>query len=192
MDTMQSRSETENRHNPYRADASDRVLVVLDVRNITCFQSSNYTNTEIDYAKLLSDVIRGRKCVAAIAADGLKTDFRGRDENRIFHRELIAAGFRLDLVEPSNNKGKQEGVDVEIALTAQEYAMRNLVDVVELITGDGDFGVLVKRIQSYGVLVDVVSFFKNLSHSLSDRADSVSLLDDLAAIRMRPKIREAV
>jgi len=192
VDTMQSRMEIENRYNPYKASADDRVLVVLDVRNITCCQSNNYTNTKIDYAKLLSDVIRGRKCVAAIAVDGLKTDFHGKDENRIFHRELKAAGFRVDLVESSNNKGKQEGVDVEIALTAQDYAIRNQVDVVELITGDGDFGVLVKRLQNYGVLVDVVSFFVNLSYSLKDKADSVSLLDDLTTIRMLPRSQEVI
>ena len=183
--------EIKSRFNPYRVDPDDRVLVVLDVRNITCCQSNNYTNTRIDYTKLLADVIKGRKCIGAIAVDGLKTDFRGRDEDRVFHKELENSGFRVELVESSNNKGKQEGVDVAIALIAQEYAFRNQVDVVELITGDGDFGVLVKRIQSYGVLVDVVSFFKNLSNSLKNKADSVSLLDDLAAIRMLPKSQEA-
>ncbi len=101
------------------------------------------------------------------------------------------SGFNLILVPPSNNKGKQEGVDVEIALIAQRFALLGKCDVVELITGDGDFGILVKELQALGTMVNVTSFYRSLSYSLSDQADSITFLDDVTAVRMHPKLREA-
>ena len=75
----------------------------------------------------------------SVAVDGVFYDGKGRDMSRFFHDELRRSGFRVDLVEATNGCGKQEGVGIEIALTAYDYAGR--CDVVELITGDGDFSV---------------------------------------------------
>ena len=184
--------ETNSRVSPYRADEDDRVVAILDVRNVTCRQGSDYSNTNIDYAKLLANTIGGRKCVKAIAVDGLQTDDKGRDTSRLFHAELRRAGFSIELVPASNNKGKQDGVDVKIALIAQRYALLQKCDVVELMTGDGDFSVLVKELQGLGVLVNITSFHRNLSYALRDQADSVTILDDVPVIRMKPKAQEAM
>ena len=187
MNSTDDSLDVKRRVNPCPNTADDTVLVILDVRNITCRQSTDYTNTVIDYSKLLSDVIGDGRCVKAVAVDGIQYDDRKRDVCKSFHKYLWNCGFSLDLVEASNNKGKQEGVDIEIALVAQRYALLGKCDVVELITGDGDFGVLVKALQSLGVRVNVTSFHRNLSYSLKDRADSVTILDDEAVIKMQPK-----
>ena len=85
--------------NPYRNTENDRVLVVLDVRNITARQNQDYCNARIDYGKLLTDTVDGRILIGAIAVDSLIEDSDGRDSARIFHRELKNSGFRLDLPE---------------------------------------------------------------------------------------------
>ena len=190
MNTIEDKNMLNNRVSPYRADEDDRVMVILDVRNFTYRQSLDYCNSAVDLRKFLDDRIGGRKCVKAVAVDGLVLDDCGRDTSRLFHSELRNAGFAVELVPASNNKGKQEGVDVLIALIAQRYALLGKVDVVELITGDGDFGVLVKELQGLGVLVNVTSFYRSLSYSLRDQADSVTILDDVPAIRMMPKAQE--
>ena len=190
MNTMEDKIMINNRASPYRADENDRVMVILDVRNYTYRQSLDYCNSMVDLRKLLSDRIGGRKCIKAVAVDGILLDDCGRDTSRLFHSELRSAGFSVELVPASNNKGKQEGVDVMIALIAQRYALLGKVDVVELITGDGDFGVLVKELQGLGVLVNITSFYRSLSYSLRDQADSVTILDDVPAIKMMPKAQE--
>ena len=177
----------EYKNNPYREDPTDRVLVILDVRNITARLNQDYCNSSIDFGKLLSDTINGRKCVGAFAVDSILTDSDGKDSARIFHRELRNSGFRTVLIPPSNNKGKQEGVDVKIAMIAQKHVLRNVCDVVELITGDGDFTVLVQDLQEEGARVFVTSYCKSLSYSLKDEADRVRILDDSPVIRMYPK-----
>ena len=175
-----------------RCDPAEKVVMVMDVRNIVCRQNLEYTNTKIDYAKLKRDVLNGRKEVVSIAVDAVRYDSRGKDSNKIFHDELRRAGFRVELVEASNNKGKQDGADVKIAALAVKYAVMEKCDTVELITGDGDFTVLAEELQSLCVNVGVRSLWGNLSHSLSDQADEVHILDNHPLIRMSPKIAEMV
>ncbi len=175
-----------------RCDPAEKVVIVMDVRNIVCRQNLEYTNTKIDYAKLRKDILNGRKDVAAIAVDAAKIDSRGKDANRIFHDELRRAGFRVILVEASNNRGKQDGADVMVAIQAMKYAIMEKCDTVELITGDGDFTVLVEELQGFCVNVAVRALFGNLSYALSDQADEIHLLDSHPLVRMSPKTAEVM
>ncbi len=158
VDTIDDSLNRKKEDSLYKGNPEDRVVVILDVRNITCRQSTEYSNTCMDYSKLLIDTVDGRKCTVAIAVDGVAYDEKGRDVCRIFHSELKKSGFRVELVPASNNKGKQEGVDVKIALLAQKYSLLNKCDIIELITGDGDFTVLVQDLQAEGVRVNITSF----------------------------------
>lgn len=187
MNTIDNSLNKTGEGSPYRENPGDRVVVILDVRNITCRQSMEYSNTCMDYSKLLRDTVGNRQCTVAIAVDGVTYDEKGRDVYRIFHSELKKSGFRVELIAASNNKGKQEGVDVKIALLAQKYALLNRCDIVELITGDGDFTVLVQDLQAEGVRVNVTSFSANLSYSLKDRADEVRILDYIPLVKMEQK-----
>jgi len=71
MNMIDNSLEIETRVCPYRNDESDRVALILDVRNVT---SKIGTNTKVDFAKILKDTIGNRKCVAAIAVDGVQYD----------------------------------------------------------------------------------------------------------------------
>ncbi len=171
--------------------SGERTVVILDVRNVVCRQSQEYSNTVIEYRKLLEDIVRGRDCVAAFAVDGVTYE-DGKDVCRIFHEDLEKAGFKTVLVPASNNKGKQEGVDIKIALIAQRFALLGDCDTVELITGDGDFGTLVEELKGEGVTVGITSFKANLSYSLKGMADNVSMLDTMPIIRMRADATKGV
>ena len=167
----------------------DRVLVALDVKNLVCGQSQVYSNTTIDYRKLLNDVLGGRRCVMAVAVDGVFYDERGRDISRTFHDELRRSGFSVDLVEATNGHGKQDGVDIEISLMV--YNLADRCDVVELITGDGDYTVLIKWLHTKGVRVNVTSMRGNLSDRLGCSADGVKIADRMPLVRMRARDMEA-
>ncbi|GEM_PF-2663821 len=171
-------------YSPYKSDPSDRVAVFLDVRNVTKRLYDDYRGIDFDFRKLLMDVIGDRKCVLALAVDGTfhEDDTWGTKMQCM----LKESGFRLDLVPASNSAGKQEGTDVELALKAQKYALNHWCDHIVLITGDGDFSVLVKELQEEGMLVSVVSFNENLSGRLKRKADTVTLLEDMTLVRMKP------
>ena len=61
---------------------------------------------------------------------------------------------------------------------------------MELITGDGDFTVLVQDLQAEGVRVNVTSFSANLSYSLKDKVDEVRILDNMPLVKMEQKTIE--
>ena len=165
-------------------DFSARKIVIFDVRNITGVQNSRYSNTTIDYVKLLDEILDGGVFVDAVAVDGLVLDEKGGDASRIFHDELRRSGFTVELVPSTNGKGKQDGVDVKIALVAQRYVILGKCDVVELVSGDGDFTALVEELQSMGARVNVTSFGCSLSDALRLSADGVKILDAVPLVRM--------
>ncbi len=171
---------------------SIRAAAILDVRNVVCRQSQEYTNTALEYAMMLKEIMRGKECVAVFAVDGVTYDENGNDKCRIFHEELEKAGFTVILVPASNNKGKQEGVDVKIALLAQRLVLKGQCGLIELISGDGDFGELVKDLKEEGAEVNITSFRDNLSYTLKAMADHVRIIDTMPLIRMRNEFATGV
>lgn len=77
------------------------------------------------------------------------------------------------------NDGKRKGDwDVGIAVDAMQLA--NKVDVITLVTGDGDFESLVHYLQWHGVKVEVMAFQKRVSHELLRSIDEfIPITDDL-------------
>ena len=169
---------------PYESRSYNKVLVVMDVPNIIARMNRDYPGRDLDYRKLLIDIVGSRDCVAAIAIDGSYSD----DEER--HTRIQCAisdsGFRVEVVHATNNYGKQDGTDVKLALTAFKYVFARKCDRVVLITGDGDFSVLVDELHEQGAVVEVMSFDESLSNCLKRKADKVSIIDDMPLARMKP------
>ncbi len=174
---------------PYSHNPADKVVIFLDVRNITTTLRELHLDNDFDFRKLLMDNIDGRNLVAAIAVDGKHESL---DYATRFQCRLRESGFRLDLVSVTNSFGKQEGTDVQLALLAQRYAIKHMCDHIVLITGDGDFSVLVDSLHDEGMVVEVVSFKDNLSGSLRRKADEVRTIDQMPLVRMRPVDLEEV
>jgi uncharacterized LabA/DUF88 family protein len=176
-------ADRDARFTPYRNDRDDRVAVFMDVRNVYAVLSNKGIEADFDFRKLLVDVLNGRRCVAAVAVD---SNFHDDDERATrFQCHLKDCGFRLNLVSATNSLGKQEGTDVELALSAYKYAIKDACDTVAIVSGDGDFSVLVRRLQEEAKVVEVFSFDETLSRSLSRKADRVQSIDTMPLIRMR-------
>ena len=74
--------------------------------------------------------------------------------------------------------------DMEMALDILDMAPK--LDVVVLVSGDGDFTSLVRRVKSMGPRVEVVAFPRNTAKSLLEAADRFHPLDRRAMIRIEP------
>jgi uncharacterized LabA/DUF88 family protein len=75
--------------------------------------------------------------------------------------------------------------DMELALDILDAAPR--LDVVVLVSGDGDFTSLVKRVKSIGPRVEVIAFPRNTAKSLIGAADHFQPLDRKFMIYTRSK-----
>ena len=74
--------------------------------------------------------------------------------------------------------------DMELALDILDAAPQ--LDVVVLVSGDGDFTSLVKRVKSMGPRVEVIAFPRNTAKSLLQAADHFEPLDRKFMIYSRP------
>ena len=118
------------------------VSIFLDVQNIYYTTKQRYQK-HFDYNKFWAQATAGRKVVRAHAyAIG-----RGDEKQKQFQNILRAIGFEIKLkpfIQRSDGSAKGDW-DVGITLDVMEYAKES--DVVILLSGDGDFDLLVQKIK---------------------------------------------
>ncbi len=129
----------------------EKVIILVDVQNIY-YTTKQAHNCNFDYNEFWAEVTKNRNVIKAIA---YATD-RGDEKQKQFQNILRAIGFEVKLkpyIQRSDGSAKGDW-DVGITLDAMEYARGT--DVVVLASGDGDFDLLVKKIQAdYKVSVEV-------------------------------------
>lgn len=140
----------------------ERVVILVDVQNIYHTVRQAFA-TGFDYNRFWRDVAGGREVVKAIA---YATD-KGDAKQQQFQNILRAIGFEVKL-KPYVQRGdgsRKGDWDVGIAVDAMEFA--SLADVVVLASGDGDFDVLLERIQKlYKVKAEVFGVAEFTAFSL--------------------------
>lgn len=161
-----------------RPGQPDKVGVFVDVQNM--FYAARGQNARLDFEVLLQNATRGRRLIRAIAYV-------------VEAKEIDQSGFiallqqkryevkRKDLKVRSDGSFKGDW-DMEIALDALEMA--GALDVVVLVTGDGDFTGLVQKLKILGPRVEVYSFPENTAKELREAADKFVRIDKRMLIKM--------
>lgn len=128
-----------------------KVAIFVDVQNVY-YTTGQAFGRHFDYNAFWAAATRERQVVQALA---YAID-RGDDKQRQFQNILRGIGFDVRLkpyIQRSDGSSKGDW-DVGIAIDVMDHAAS--VDVVVLVSGDGDFALLVDRIrQKYGVAVEV-------------------------------------
>ncbi|PHR67834.1 NYN domain-containing protein [Alcanivorax sp.] len=142
------------------------VLILVDVQNVY-YTTRQAFNRRFDYNKFWSTVTSEGLVVKAIA---YAID-RGDKKQREFQNILRAIGFEVKLkpfIQRSDGSAKGDW-DVGIAIDALEYAAE--VDSVVLVSGDGDFDLLVDKLRvDKGKHVDVYGVAPLTADSLARAA----------------------
>ncbi len=150
-----------------------RVGVFVDVQNMY-YSAKHLFNAKVNFKRLLENGVRGRKCIRAIAYT-VKADIK---EEANFFEALEKIGYEIKTKELQIfvDGSKKGDWDVGIAMDAMQLAPK--LDVVVLVSGDGDFKDLVDHLRSTGCKVEVMSFRKTSSTKLIIAADTFT---DLAS-----------
>ena len=153
-----------------RAEAG--VNILLDQANLAGVAHQVYKR-KVNFASLLNYLAEGRTVAKAVAfvVDNGGTAFDG------FCDVLRRAGWELRIKKPkrfSDGKTKADW-DMAIAMEALEH-QRKAKDLV-LVSGDGDFAPLIKRLQRNGQKVEVACFSEGLAQEAREAADRVIFLD---------------
>lgn len=153
-----------------------KIGVFVDVQNIyyTC---RDVYGRQFDYRKLLQRVGRGGEVVIANAY----TSDRNDDKQRKFQDALRHMGFNVKLKPYIQRKDGTAKCDWDIGITIDILDAAKDLDIVVLLSGDGDFDILMKKIraefktrtEAYGVdkltansLIDAVSLFHRIGDDL--------------------------
>lgn len=143
-----------------------RVAVFIDTQNM--YHSAKHLyGARLHFGKLVEQVVAGRDLVRAFAyVARSKTG-----DEKAFLEALQSAGIELrikDVIEFSSGERKADW-DVGMAVDAIKFSER--VDVIVLITGDGDFVPLVEYLKSKGIVVEAAAFSESTSRSLKESVD---------------------
>ncbi|MGC9032447.1 MAG: NYN domain-containing protein [Candidatus Woesearchaeota archaeon] len=151
-----------------------RVAVFVDVQNMY-YSAKNLYKAKINFRELLREAVRNRKLVRAIAYV-IKADIKEED---VFFETLGKIGFEVKMKELQVFYGgaKKGDWDVGIAIDAIELAPK--IDVIVLVSGDGDFIPLVEHLKrALGCRVEIIAFGRSCSSKLAEAADSFTNLDE--------------
>ena len=152
-----------------------RVGVLVDVSNMY-HSSKNLYHKRVNFKEVLKKAVADRKLIRAIAY-AVKTE---TEEELPFFDALHQLGFEVRMKDLQIFSGGAKKADWDVGITVDAIKLSEKLDVIVLITGDGDFLPLVSYLQNTkGCLVEVMAFRQTASASLIEECDEfVNLSDD--------------
>jgi len=150
-----------------------RVGIFVDVQNLY-YSAKHLHNKKVNYNGVMERAVNGRRLIRAICyvvrAGELKED--------TFFDALKSIGFDIKVKDlqvyySGNKKG-----DWDIGIAMDTIEMSTKLDVVVLVSGDGDYTPLVEHLKRrQGCKIEVMAFGKSSSSKLKEAADEFIDMD---------------
>lgn len=150
-----------------------RVGVFVDAQNMY-HSARNLHRAKLNFKEVLKAAVHGRILVKATAYV-VKSDV---SEEKAFFEALERDGFYLRVKELQIFPGGMKKGDWDVGMAIDAISMAEKLDVIILVTGDGDFIPLVQYLKNKGVTVEVVAFGKSASSKLVAVVDDFFNLED--------------
>src|SRR4051812_45091655 len=156
---------------------SHNVGVFVDVSNL--FYSAKSAGVEVNYCKLLEFAVGGRDLIRACAYTGVDPD---NPNQRRFIDFLRANGYKVVCKDIHKYEGGRIKANLDIEMAVDIMLLSENLDVVVLVSGDGDFVRLIDAVQMKGVRCEVISFGISTSNELIEAADQFTEISTLTGI----------
>ena len=150
-----------------------RVGVFIDTQNLY-HTAKNLFHARVNFGQIVKDAVGGRQLVRALAY--LVTTEGG--EEKAFLEALGKMGIEIRSKELQIFSSGAKKADWDVGLAVDAIQLAPKLDVVIIVSGDGDFIPLVEHLQSLGCQVEMVSFGKSSSAKLKEAADDFFDLGD--------------
>ncbi len=163
-----------------RKGEPERVGVFIDVQNM--YYAARQLKGKLDFDALLQAAVRDRRLIRASAyvVETKEIDQSGF----IAMLQQRAIEVRRKTLKVRSDGSMKGDWDMEMALDILDAAPK--LDVVVLVSGDGDFTSLVSRVKAMGPRVEVIGFPRSTAKSLLEAADHFQPLDRKFTIRTEP------
>ncbi|KKP78377.1 MAG: hypothetical protein A2271_03315 [Candidatus Moranbacteria bacterium RIFOXYA12_FULL_35_19] len=144
-----------------------RVGVLVDIQNLY-YSAKVLHKKKVNFGQILKDAVGDRKLIRAIAY-GIKT-LEGQEEK--FFEALEKAGYEVKTKDLQIFPGGAKKGDWDVGIAIDAIKMSKSLDVIIIVSGDGDYIPLVKYIQSTtGCRVEGVAFEESTSGKLIEELD---------------------
>ncbi|MBU1126367.1 NYN domain-containing protein [Patescibacteria group bacterium] len=150
-----------------------RVGVFIDVQNMY-YSARNLFDRKVNFSSIVKDTVGDAQLIRAIA---YTISTKGGEETAFFDA-LRGAGIEVKSKELLEYAGGAKKGDWDVGVAVDIIRMLDMLDVVVLVSGDGDFVPLADYVRSRGRIFHVASFRESTSGSLVEAADQYTNFSD--------------
>ncbi len=144
-----------------------RVAVFIDTQNM--YHSAKHIyNRKVNFAALVEAAVGPRVLVRAIAYVAKSKD----NTEQAFFDALQQQGIELKIKDVQEFASGAKKADWDVGMAVDAISVSPKVDVVVLVTGDGDFCPLVEYLKGHGVICEVAAFKESTNARLREIADA--------------------
>jgi uncharacterized LabA/DUF88 family protein len=150
-----------------------RITVLIDVQNLY-HSAKNLYKSKVNFGEILKSAVDGRKLIRAFGyVISTKTG-----EEKPFFEALTKLGIETRVKELQEFYGGMKKADWDVGISIDAVKTAQSVDVVSLVSGDGDFIPLVEYLKNQGKRVEVIAFGRSTSSKLKETADEFLDLEE--------------
>jgi len=144
-----------------------RVGVFVDVQNMY-HSGKNLYHANVNFDKILNAAVGNRQLIRAIAY----VICSNTSEEQAFFETISKYGFELKVKDLQIFPGGMKKADWDVGMAVDAIKLADKLDVVVLVTGDGDFIPLVQYLkENKGCRVELLSFKRTTSSNLIKKVD---------------------
>ena len=164
----------------------ERIIIFIDNSNI--FKGFRKYNVKADYEKLKNIIIKGRKLNGIFLYEGVV--YPMSPEKKKWYKDLSnKSGYviKASFDKRTLNDTIEKKIDIKIAIDIISLAYENAYDTAVLVSGDGDFIPVVKKVKELGRDFELWAFRYSLANALREELEqrNIYYLDDiLSTIKM--------
>lgn len=173
--------------------ANQRVGIFIDVQNLY-HSAKNIHHARVNYRELIKHLVGNRQLIRSVAyvvrsetgepprGDAAKT----QSPEGAFFEALEKAGLELRLKDLQVYADGVKKGDWDVGLAVDAIRMSSFLDVVILVTGDGDFVPLIHYLKwGLGRMVEVAAFHRSASSKIREAADHFIGIEDIPRILIK-------
>ena len=150
-----------------------RVEVLIDVQNLY-YSAKNLYHSKVNFQEVLKQAVAGRKFIRAF---GYVVRTKTGEEAPFFDA-LSKIGIETRVRDLQEFYGGAKKADWDVGIVIDAIRTAPGIDVIVLVSGDGDFIPLVEYLKNLGKRVEVVAFGRTTSGKLKESADEFIDLDE--------------
>lgn len=173
-----------------------RVGIFIDVQNLY-HSAKNLYKARVNFKELTKSLLAGRKLIRSVAyvvkTEGTAASQseaslapKGREGESAFFDALKQAGIELRMKDIQVYPGGMKKADWDVGMAVDAIRMASFLDVIILVTGDGDFLPLIDYLKwGMGRVVEVAAFSRTAKTEMKNQGDQFIAIEEIPRVLLK-------